>query len=273
MVRLAKTAGIAPVLPVRPSPGHLIRSMRVIFADDNVIARTLLGAVLEDLGHDAAIFEDGQSAWEAYQANPAPLVILDIKMPGIDGLETCRRIRASESGRTTFILIVTAFDGPGDLKAVLDAGADDYVAKPSSPKQLRARIEIAERRVGQAAALRAAEVDLAQARWLAGIGETAIALEREMTGPLDTILDRARTLLEDAKFTDDQLQQLRVIKEQGTRLAGVIGRAVALQSPQSVEYLGGSKMIDLSGEYRAATPATPRKDTEPPSRNDRTDAG
>jgi DNA-binding response OmpR family regulator len=220
--------------------------MRVIFADDNAIERALLSAVLAELGHHAMIFEDGQRAWDAYVAEPVPLVILDIKMPGLDGLETCRRIRAHDTERNTFILVVTAHDGPGDLKAVLDAGADDYIAKPASPKSLRARIEIAERRVKQAAELRAAEADLARARWLAGIGETALAMEREIGGQIETILEHSNKLLLDETLTADQLDQIRIITEQGNRLAGVIGRAVNLESPQSVEYLGGARMIDLS---------------------------
>lgn len=224
--------------------------MRVIFADDNPVARTLLSAVLEELGHDAVGFEDGEQAWQAYQADPAPLVVLDLKMPGMDGLELCRRIRAHDAGPDTFILIVTAHDEPRSLKAVLEAGADDYISKPSSPKSLRVRIEIAERRRRQTDALRTAESDLAQARWLAGIGETALAMEREISGPLHTILEKSKRLLEDTSFNDDQRDQLRIISEQGARLAGVIGRAVNLESPQTVEYLGGARMIDLSGEHR-----------------------
>ena len=222
--------------------------MRVLFADDEPTARTLLTAVLQELGHDTTTVEDGQHAWDAYVADPVPLVILDIRMPGMDGLEVCRRIREHDTERATFVLIVTAYDGPGDLKAVLDAGADDYIAKPANSKSLRARIEIAARRVQQAAALRAAEGDLARARWLAGIGETALAMEREIGDPLATIMERSRLLLEDPSFSDDQREQLGIIREQGLRLSGVIGRAVNLESPQSVEYLGGARMIDLSAE-------------------------
>jgi DNA-binding response OmpR family regulator len=243
--------------------------MRVIFADDNVIARALLSAVLGELGHDAVGFEDGQQAWDAYQAEPAPMVILDLKMPGIDGFELCRLIRARDVEHTTFILVVTAHDEPGGLKAVLDAGADDYMAKPSNPRNLRARIEIAERRVHQASALRTTETNLARARWLAGIGETALAMEREISGPLRTILDQSARLLEDTTFNDDQRDQLRIIKEQGARLAGVIGRAVNLESPQSVEYLGGARMIDLSGEHRAMDPSLMRRTSGlPPDGNE-----
>jgi DNA-binding response OmpR family regulator len=232
--------------------------MRVIFAVDDPTAPTMR-AVLEELGHEALGFEDGVRAWEAYRASPSRLVVLDLKIPETGALELCRRIRAHDAGRTTFILIVTAHDDPPALKAALDAGADDYVSKPSSPKSLRARIEIAERRLRQTDALREAEADLARARWLAGIGETALALEREIGGPLHTILEKSARLLEDESLNDDQRDQLRIILEQGARLAGVIGRAVNLRSPQTVEYLGGAWMIDLSGEPGTMDPERLRR--------------
>jgi signal transduction histidine kinase len=138
---------------------------------------------------------------------------------------------------------------------VLDAGADDYVSRPGSPQAVRARVEIAERRLQQTGALRAAEADLARARWLAGIGETALAIEREISGPLHTILEQSARLLQDATFNAEQHDQLRIIAEQGARLAGVVGRAVNLESPRTVEYVGGARMIDLSGEHRVPDPA------------------
>jgi DNA-binding response OmpR family regulator len=222
--------------------------MRVLVADDSPEARTLFAAVLEELGHEPVAVEDGEQAWARYEAGPVPLVVLDLRMPGLDGLELCRRIRERDPVHATFILVVTAHDEPGALETVLDAGADDYVAKPSTPKNLRARIAIADRRIRQAAELRAAEADLARARWLAGIGETGLAMEREISGPLRTILEKSAQLLEDPRFDDDQRDQLRIIAEQGGRLAGVVGRAVNLQDPRTVEYLAGARMIDLSAE-------------------------
>ena len=224
--------------------------MRVIFADADAAVRALLSAVLAELGHEAVGCEDGRRAWEAYRSAVAPLVILDLELPGLDGLKLCERIRAHDAGDAPFILIATTHKDPARLRAVLDAGADDFVAKPSSPKNLHARIEIAERRLQQAAALRAARADLARARWLAGIGETALAMEREISGPLQAILERATRLLEDTTFDDDQRDQLRIISEQGARLAGVVGRAVSLESPQTVEYFAGARMIDLSDGQR-----------------------
>jgi DNA-binding response OmpR family regulator len=233
--------------------------MRVIFADDNPVTRTLLQAALEELGHEAIGFEEGRHAWEAWVATPAPLLVLGLGMPGVDALDLCRRVRAHEAGEATFVLIVTAHDDPAVLGTVLDAGADDYVSKPSSPQSIRTRIEIAERRLQQTGALRAAEADLSRARWLAGIGETALAMEREVSGPLHDILEQSARLLADASFSDDQRDQMRIISEQGARLASVIGRAVNLESPRTVEYLGGARMIDLSGEHRAPDPALLRR--------------
>jgi DNA-binding response OmpR family regulator len=220
--------------------------MRVLFADDDVIARTLLAAVLTHLGHESRGAADGERVWAMYQEAPAPLVILDLNMPVLDGLEVCRRIRAHEAGRETFVLVVTARDGREDLAAVLDAGADEYVMKPSSPENLRARLEIAARRINQDRARRAAESELARARWLAGIGETTIALEHEINNPLSALLGHAELLLMDDVLTADQREQLQVIREQAARIADVVRRLARLKNPQSVEYLAGARMIDLS---------------------------
>lgn len=220
--------------------------MRVLFADDDVIARTLLAAVLTHLGHESRSAKDGQQVWEMFQETPAPLVILDVNMPVLDGLEVCRRIRAHASGRETFVLVVTARDGREDLAEVLNAGADEYVSKPSTPENLRARLEIAARRIAQGEARRAAEAELARARWLAGIGETTIALEHEINNPLSALLGHAELLLMEEGLSADQREQLQIIREQAARIAEVVRRLARLKNPKSVEYLSGARMIDLS---------------------------
>jgi DNA-binding response OmpR family regulator len=220
--------------------------MRVLFADDDVIARALMAAVLADLEHDVTIVENGEQAWEVFQRDPAPLVVLDINMPGLDGLEVCRRIRAHPGGRDAFVLIVTARDRRDDLAEVLEAGADDYVTKPSSPENLRARLEIAKRRMAQDEARRAAEGELARSRWLAGIGETTIALEHEINNPLAALLGHAELLMMDQTLAAEHQEQLMIIQEQAARIAQVVRRLAKLKNPQSVEYLAGSLMLDLS---------------------------
>ncbi len=219
--------------------------MRVLFADDDAVARALVGAVLADLGHEIVVAEDGESAWQLFQDEPVPLVVLDINMPGLDGLTVCRLIREHEAGRATFVIMVTARDGRDDLRSVLAAGADDYISKPSSPENLRARLEIAGQRVVQNAASRAAELELARSRWLAGIGETTIAIEHEINNPLSALLGHAELLLMYEGLSADQMDSLRIIQEQAARIADVVRRLARLKNPQSVEYLAGSRMLDL----------------------------
>ena len=220
--------------------------MRVLFADDDVISRTLLAAVLTHVGHQSRSASDGGEAWELFQSEPVPLVILDLSMPVLDGLEVCRRIRAHPAGRETFVLVVTGRDAREDLTEVLDAGADDYVSKPSTPENLRARLAIAARRIAQEEARRAAEAELARARWLAGIGETTIALEHEINNPLSAMLGHAELLLMDRALTADQRQQLELVRQQAARIADIVRHLAKLKNPRSVEYASGARMIDLS---------------------------
>jgi len=219
--------------------------MRVLLADDDAVVRTLLAAVISDLGHEPVVAEDGQDAWDEFQREPVPLALLDINMPRLDGLAVCRLIRENDVGHDTFVIVVTARDAREDLTAVLAAGADDYVTKPSSPENLRARLEIAQQRIVQNAARRAAESELARARWLAGIGETTIALEHEINNPLSALLGNAELLLMENGLTEEQTQQVQVIREQAARIADVVRRLARLKNPRSVEYLTGSRMLDL----------------------------
>jgi DNA-binding response OmpR family regulator len=220
--------------------------MRVLFADDEVISRTLLAAVLTHIGYPSRSASDGGAAWELFQAEPVPLVILDLSMPVLDGLEVCRRIRAHPAGRETFVLVVTGRDAREDLTEVLDAGADDYVSKPSTPEHLRARLAIAARRIAQAEARRAAEAEIARARWLAGIGETTIALEHEINNPLSALLGHAELLLMDHTLTADQRQQLELVREQAAHIADIVRHLAKLRNPRSVELRTGARMIDLT---------------------------
>ena len=220
--------------------------MRVLFAAADVISRTLYAAVLAHAGHESRSASDGAEAWALFQEEPAPLVVLDVALPVLDGPEVCRRIRAHPDGGETFVLLATASDVHDDLAEVLDAGADDYVSKPSTPENLRARLEIAARRIAQEEARRAAESELARARWLAGIGETTIALEHEINNPLSALLGHTELLLMDGTLPDDQRDELETVRAQAASIADVVRRLAKLKDPRAMENRSGARMIDLS---------------------------
>lgn len=222
---------------------------RALIADDDEMMRLLIETVAVERGYEVEVAENGERAWGAYQRLRPALLILDWQMPGMDGLEVCRRVREIDPSRDTFVLMITARDTDTDLAMVLDVGVDDYLSKPLSADALRARLAIAERRIALEAQRRAAEEELARARWLAGIGETTIAVEHEINNPLAALLGSI-SLLEMSNALDkleaEDRESVDVITKQARRIADVVKRLSKLKNPRSVEYLRGSKMIDLS---------------------------
>jgi DNA-binding response OmpR family regulator len=221
---------------------------RVLIADDDPTMVLLLEHVIEGLGWSFDTADDGAQAWDAWEKHRHGLVVLDIEMPELDGLELSRRIRAADPSRQTFILIVTGRDKAADLEAVLAAGADDYVPKPTSGPRLMARMRIAERRMADDRARRRAEEELQQAKWLAGIGEATVALQHEINNPLAGILATAELMKMDAEDGNHSTAELNVIIEQARRIGDVVRRMGELRDPQTVQYLGEARMVDLKNK-------------------------
>jgi DNA-binding response OmpR family regulator len=115
----------------------------VLVVDDDAEIRNLLRLYLEREGHRAVEAADGPAALERARAEPVDLVLLDVMLPGVDGLEVCRRLRDVSD---TPIMLLTARSGDADKVLGLDLGADDYVVKPFSPRELMARVRAQLRR-------------------------------------------------------------------------------------------------------------------------------
>jgi DNA-binding response OmpR family regulator len=117
--------------------------MKILVAEDQAVSRHVLAANLRKWGFDVMAVEDGTRAWEALQAEEAPqLLILDWLMPGMDGIEICRRIRKSPQTRPIYLILLTARRGQEDKILGLQSGADDYITKPFNREELRARVQV-----------------------------------------------------------------------------------------------------------------------------------
>jgi sigma-54 dependent transcriptional regulator, acetoin dehydrogenase operon transcriptional activator AcoR len=121
--------------------------MKVLIVEDDIVTQRLFEMILVSRGHKVTVCPDAETAWEEYQKEPYPLIILDWLLPGMDGLKFCYQLRALPHGDRSVILMVTTRNQPEHLKEVLDAGADDYLAKPVDLGLLTIHLEIAERQV------------------------------------------------------------------------------------------------------------------------------
>src|SRR6056297_369131 len=124
--------------------------MKVLIAEDNAVWRHLVAENLARFGFEPVEAEDGTRAWELLRRTDAPrLVLLDWQMPGIDGIEVCRRIKADPQRAFTYVILLTSRDAKEDVIAGLVAGADDYLTKPIDAEMLRSRL-VAARRIVEA---------------------------------------------------------------------------------------------------------------------------
>jgi len=119
--------------------------MKVLAVDDSRSMRFALESSLISLGHEVRLCETAEDALEEFSKNTYHLAVLDWILPGMNGLELCRRMRKLPGGDACIILMITSRDRQEDLEAVLAAGADDYLAKPVEEKLLLTRLKVAER--------------------------------------------------------------------------------------------------------------------------------
>ena len=120
---------------------ELKETFPVLLAEDQKISRKLTEKILQKAGIKVTSVENGKQALELFKKQFFPIILSDWMMPEMDGIELCRAIRSSKSSGYVFIILLTARDSKEDIIAGLEAGADDYLAKPFNPGELNARIK------------------------------------------------------------------------------------------------------------------------------------
>ena len=117
--------------------------MEILIAEDDAVSRRLLEICLLRWGYEVVAAKDGIEALQILsRENPPALAILDWMMPGLDGIELCRKVRENKSMLPTHIILLTARNGKADVVRGLDSGADDYISKPFDREELRARVQV-----------------------------------------------------------------------------------------------------------------------------------
>src|SRR6476660_9787471 len=168
---------------------------RVLIVDDEPAVRAALDRALRLDSYEVELAGDGREALDRLAETRQDAVVLDVAMPGIDGLEVCRRLR--EAGDRTPVLMLTARDAVDDRVAGLDAGADDYLVKPFALKELKARLRALLRRAEPAAdgVMRFADLELDPVAREVRRGGRPIELSRTEFSLLELFLARPRQVM------------------------------------------------------------------------------
>lgn len=217
--------------------------MKILIAEDDLTTRTMLQAVLTRWGYHVTGTGSGVDAFGALRRSDAPdLAILDWEMPGMDGPEVCRRLRGTFREKPLYLILLTARGESGDIVQGLEAGADDYIAKPYDNAELKARINVGCRIV-------ALQKEMRERERLQGVLEMAGAVCHELNQPLQSLSGYSELLLMDLGADDPDLPVLVNIKESVDRIGELTRKIMKVTRYQSKPYLQRA-IVDIEESSR-----------------------
>lgn len=213
--------------------------MRILIAEDDVTSRVMLQAVLTKWGYDVIAANDGEQAWNVLQEPNAPcLAVLDWEMPGMEGVELCRRLRAQERKDPLYLILLTSRSESEDLVQGLEAGADDYIAKPYDNAELKARVNVGCRML-------LLQNEMREREKLQGVLEMAGAVCHELNQPLQVVSGFSEMLLLEMSEDDRNYEELKTIKQGVERIGELTARIMKITRYQSKPYLKG-RIVDIN---------------------------
>jgi len=203
-----------------------IRQATLLVVDDDPGMRELLARQLTDAGYDVQLANDGREGLEITRRLRPDYVLCDWIMPGMDGVEFCRAVKADPYLRETYVALLTGRSTLGDRVAGLDAGADDFLMKPLAEAELLARIRAGLR-------IRQLQRELADARRHAAVAELVMALGQEINSPLTALFGHVELVRQYLETGDEAMLRHHVdrLGEIGGRIADASRRLGALHDP------------------------------------------
>ena len=217
--------------------------MKILIADDSSTIRRLFEVLLKKWGYETVVVEDGLKAWEILSGeNPPSVALLDWMMPGMDGIEICRKVGELRLSNPPYLILVTGRNTKEDLVYGLEAGADDYITKPVDPNELRARVRVGVRMVELRSALaqrvRELEAERNHVKTLQGLIPICMHCHRirddaEIWQKLETYLEQHSEAAFSHSLCPECLEKFYPSQEDGDKKTEEQGQACPLEGGSS----------------------------------------
>ncbi|MCF8075347.1 MAG: response regulator [Desulfotignum sp.] len=212
--------------------------MRILIAEDDITSRAMLQAVLTKWGYHVITAKNGEEAFRMFQDSDAPqLAVLDWEMPEMDGADLCRCLRQQERREPLYLILLTSRDDAGDIVQGLEAGADDYIAKPFDTAELKARVDVGRRMISL-------QNEMQKREKLSGILELAGAVCHELNQPLQSVFGYSEILLMDLDADDGNYETLKKIQHEIGRIGELTRKIMKITRYQTKPYLK-SQIVDI----------------------------
>ncbi len=211
----------------------------ILVVDDDKKLTLLVRGFLEKEKYQVAEAYSGRMALDAIKEAKPDLIILDIMMPEMDGIEACKRIKADKDTKMIPVIMLTSMSNVKDKVQGLNAGANDYITKPFNPEELIARVKAQLR-------IKFLENELLRKEEVEAVVKMGIATAHEINNPLTVIIGNLELLLiKKENLSEEDSTNLNSILESAIRIKEIVSKMINITRVVETEYAQGKKMIDI----------------------------
>ncbi|MBI3585173.1 MAG: response regulator [Nitrospinae bacterium] len=211
----------------------------ILVVDDDKKLTLLVRGFLEKEKYQVAEAYSGRMALDAIKETKPDLIILDIMMPEMDGIEACKRIKADKDTKMIPIIMLTSMSTVRDKVIGLNAGANDYITKPFNPEELIARVKAQLR-------IKFLEAELLRKEEVEAVVKMGITTAHEINNPLTVIIGNLELLLmKKENLSEEDSTNLNSILESAIRIKEIVSKMINITRVVETEYAQGKKMIDI----------------------------
>jgi DNA-binding response OmpR family regulator len=211
----------------------------ILVVDDDKKLTLLVRGFLEKEKYNVTEAYSGRMALDVIKEAKPDLIILDVMMPEMDGIEACKRIKADNNTKMIPIIMLTSMSGVKDKVQGLEAGANDYITKPFNAEELIARVKAQLR-------IKFLENELLRKEEVEAVAKMGIATAHEINNPLTVIIGNLELiLLKKENLSDETIENLNSILDSALRIKEIVSKMINITRVVETEYAQGKKMVDL----------------------------